>query len=401
MSKLLTEYFYYTRSERNGVLTLIVVISTFLALPKIYGLLFAKHELTDFSIFEKEIAAFRLEKPNDTEGGHESLFFNSGSKKTSLFAFDPNTVSQDELIELGLLPRVAKTLVHYREKGGQFRQKTDLKKIYGLTEMDFDRLEPFIAFKGENKYQNLNAVYPFESQSFKRSSSFRETNTSVQLKPFDPNSATYNELLALGLQEQIVNNLLKYREKGGRFKTKEDLRKIYGFSDIDFFRINQFVQIPENQVVQESKNNARTDISAKLIEKIHILPIDLNRASTEDLLQLHGIGHTFAARITELRTRLGGFTSLEQLKEVFGLPDSTIRAITPYLHLTTSDLRKIYVNKAIPTELKHPYLSKRQADAVVRYRLNHGAFKNFDDLKKIGVFDNASFEKLKSYISFE
>ena len=131
------------------------------------------------------------------------------------------------------------------------------------------------------------------------------------------------------------------------------------------------------------------------------VPVDLNRATMDDLLQLRGIGRTFALRIIEHRERLGGFTSLNQLKEVYGLPDSTLNTITPFLRLVSSPQRKIKINTATIEELTHPYLIRKQAEVIVRYRVNHGAFRNMDDIKKVGVLSENVAEKLKPYIVFD
>ena len=118
-------------------------------------------------------------------------------------------------------------------------------------------------------------------------------------------------------------------------------------------------------------------------------------------MQLRGIGATFAARIIEQREKLGGFASLDQLKEIHGLPDSTFRNITPYLKFSTTIYRKISVNKANFETITHPYLTRKQVDVIVRFRLNHGNYKNIEDLKKTGVLTNEALEKLKPYLIFE
>ena len=187
-------------------------------------------------------------------------------------------------------------------------------------------------------------------------------------------------------------------QKGGYFKTKEDLRKVYGLSDIDYLRINAFVQITENQAIAK---NAVPNVSNNNTSKQEISPIDLNQANIENLLQLRGIGRTFATRIIEHRERLGGFSSLNQLKEVYGLPDSTLHSIIPSLRLTASPYRKILVNKSTIEELIHPYLSRKQAEVIVRYRVNHGSFKNMEDLKKTGILTDIMVEKLQAYINFD
>ena len=392
MRKFLTSYFYYSQGERNGIIVLAVLSLSFLMLPNIYIYMNKKtNSIADFAAFEREIAAFAGQTASDTEG---EVYVNR-SDEPVLFSFNPNNVTKEALIQLGLSPKVALTLVHFREKGGRFFKKEDFKKIYGIKESDYERLESYIELgdKGIYSYSAFDNTY--------RDNGSKNEPRHIELKPFDPNIATENELLGLGLEERTVKVLLKYREKGGYFRTKEDLKKIYNLSDIDYLRISSFFQIIDSQTITQgyapnlqNKENVKRTLTQEQV------PLDFNKASEDDLLQLRGIGRTFALRIIEHRERLGGFTSLNQLKEVYGLPDSTIFSIMPYLRLTTSPQRKIKINTATIEELKHPYLSRKQAEVIIRYRVNHGAFKSIEDLKKAGVISDIIAEKLKPYMEF-
>ncbi|MBL7815321.1 MAG: helix-hairpin-helix domain-containing protein [Saprospiraceae bacterium] len=392
MRKFLTSYFYYSRGERNGVVVLVALSLGFLMIPKIYSIMDKRNSKTDnFSAFEQEIAALVSEKASDTEGGTFAIH----NDESTLFPFNPNSTTKEDLIRLGLSPKVATTLVHFREKGGRFFKKEDLKKIYGLKEADYDRLEEYIT---------LNSDAPF-AKSFDKTpqyEAFKKPVIPIVLRPFDPNTATETELLGLGLDEKTVKILLKYREKGGFFQTKEDLKKVYGLSDIDFLRIQPYIQIAENHTIASRRYiEPQNQPAMKVAENVTVKSVDINRANVDELLQLRGIGRTFAARIIEYRERLGGFASLNQLKEVYGLPDSTIHAITPFLRFTSPPHRKIQINKAAIEELLHPYLTRKQAEAIVRFRVNHGGFKGAEDLKKVGVLSDNMIEKLKPYFIFD
>ncbi len=397
MRKFLTTYFYYSRSERNGVVILAALSLGFLMLPKLFNLMNKQQsdKQETFSDFEQEITAFIGKSTSDNEGTASSFENN----EPTLFAFNPNNATKEDLMRLGFSPKVATTFVHFREKGGRFFKKEDLKKIYGVKAADYARLEDYIALENTGSYP---------SKSYNNTSAFGQYNNAknapqnVVLKPFDPNSASENDLLALGLDEKTVKILLKFREKGGRFRTKEDLKKVYGFSDIDFLRLNAYVQIAENQpIAKEGVNATQTKDFTKETKSVEIKPIDLNQANIDELLQLRGIGRIFATRIIEHRERLGGFSSLNQLKEVYGLPDSTLRNISPFLRLTTTANRKILINKSTIEALAHPYLTRKQAESIIRYRVNHGALKSMDDLMKTGVLTEIAAEKLKPYLIFD
>lgn len=396
MRNFLTSYFYYSRGERNGVMVLAVLSLSLLLLPKIYSLMIKRtNSIADFSAFEFEIATFVGQKAADTEGGG----FSNQNEEPVLFPFNPNNATKEDLIRLGLSPRVATTFVHFREKGGRFFKKEDFKKIYGVKESDYERLVDYISLENEGAFSSKSYAHTPQYNQYNAS---KETQRTIELKPFDPNTATETELLSLGLDNRTVKVLLKYREKSGRFRTKDDLKKIYNLSDIDFLRISSFVQIAENQTITKGYLESRPNNDAlKKGGNTAEVPVDLNRATVEELVQLRGIGRTFALRIIEHRERLGGFTSLNQLKEVYGLPDSTLHSITPFLRLISSPHRKIKINTATIEDLAHPYLIRKQAEVIIRYRVNHGAFRNMEDVKKVGVLSDNVAEKLKPYILFD
>jgi len=65
-------------------------------------------------------------------------------RKVESFRFDPNRVTQEELVRLGLSEKQADAILNYREKGGKFRSKADFQKMYTVSDSLYERLEPFI-----------------------------------------------------------------------------------------------------------------------------------------------------------------------------------------------------------------------------------------------------------------
>ena len=59
--------------------------------------------------------------------------------------------------------------------------------------------------------------------------------------------------------------------------------------------------------------------------------ININTADEKELMLLDGIGETYAKRIIELRTQLGKFTSIEQLKNVKGIGDKRFEKLKDYV----------------------------------------------------------------------
>ena len=97
--------------------------------------------------------------------------------------------------------------------------------------------------------------------------------------------------------------------------------------------------------------------------------------------------------------KLGGFYSVEQIGETYGLPDSTFQKIKGRLQVG-GEIKKMDVNTATKDELKvHPYIRWNLANAIVEYRNQHGVFKSLDELKNIVLIDDVTFNKISHYLS--
>lgn len=60
-------------------------------------------------------------------------------------------------------------------------------------------------------------------------------------------------------------------------------------------------------------------------------PLNLNTCTAEELMTISGIGEVKASAIIEYREYLGGYTSVEQIKNIKGIGDKVYEKISPYL----------------------------------------------------------------------
>lgn len=367
----LKDFFHYTRSERNGALILLFLCMALIVLPRLY-FLFGASEAIDFE--EEMQLAEQLSQPAEEAG--------EADVAAQLFEFDPNTATQEELQQLGLRDRTAKSIVNYRSKGGQFRKKEDLKKIYTLAEEDYLRLEPYIRIASKNNYSDF--AYDKKDQK------------TYTLFPFDPNTATEEELLSLGLPKGVVKVMLRFRERGGKYRRKEDLKKIYILDEADYLRVEPYIHIAADAGAIPVVS---LDIPQPYDNQKNIT-IDINNSDAEAWQQLRGIGPAFSGKITRFREALGGFVSVEQVAETRGLPDSTFQKIR--LQLRPSPVfRLIDINAATAEDLsKHPYTDRRTAEVIVSYRRQHGPFRSVEDLSKVYALPEGWIEKMKPYLEF-
>ncbi len=131
--------------------------------------------------------------------------------------------------------------------------------------------------------------------------------------------------------------------------------------------------------------------------------VDLNEADSVALERLPGIGERLSARIIKYRDRLGGFHEIQQLKEVYGLRDSTFELLVARVMVAgRSSLKKIPINQCSYADLrKHPYMTHAFATSLLAYRDMHGAFKNEADLYKLATATKEMVDKMVPYFSFD
>lgn len=199
---------------------------------------------------------------------------------------------------------------------------------------------------------------------------------------------------SLGLSQSLAARLLRYREKGGAFRKKEDLLKIYGFDSAWFRLAREWIDIPQPERSKPSSQKKRIQARTE--------PIDINMADSIQLLSVYGIGPALSKRIRAYRERLGGFIVMEQLQEVYGLDSVVIRKLVEKFFVDRNfQPRKINLNTVTQETFRHPYLKWKEANAILAYRLQHEKFQSIDQLKEIEILSSSWLEKIRPYLTVE
>ena len=247
-------------------------------------------------------------------------------------------------------------------------------------------------------------TYPYQYDKTK-SSDNENMIVKRELFYFDPNTISSSDWKRLGLRDKTIKTIENYLSKGGHFYKPEDLQKIYGLHDDEYERLRPYIKI-------ESNTSRTNDDFASTKSKDEIQPaktyvprysiININTADTTAFISLPGIGSKLAARIVTFREKLGGFYSVEQIGETYGLPDSTFQKIKQYLKLDNPLLKKININTATIDELKaHPYIKFSLANPIVAYRNEHGAFSKIEDIKKVMAVTDEIYKKIAPYLTID
>lgn len=211
----------------------------------------------------------------------------------------------------------------------------------------------------------------------------------------NPNTATLDDFLRIGLNAKQAQSCINYRQKGGRFKQKQDMKKIFTITDTDYARIEPYITIP----VEKPQRHSSENHPKKEILKTTPTTVNINTCDTTELKQLPKIGSFRARKIVEQRDRLGGFHTIEQLRTIYSMDDDIINEIKPYIIIDTADIQKININTATFKEINsHPLISYEQTKKILQYKKIMNTISTPEELLSNNILDKDEFEKIKFYI---
>lgn len=222
------------------------------------------------------------------------------------------------------------------------------------------------------------------------------------LAPFNPNTADSATLRRLGLPGWMARNVVRYREKGGKFRRAEDFKKIYGLTQEQYETLLPYLYIAPEDTIRETVQiylpPAKADSAALPFKYPEGTVVDLNRADTTELKKIPGIGSVIARMIAGYRQRLGGFYRIEQLAEI----NLDYEKLRPWFSIRADSIRRINLNRAGIERLRsHPYIDFYQAKAIVEYRRKHGVLKSLKVFALYEEFTPDDLERISHYACFE
>jgi len=301
----IVKYFTLNRRERNGMLLLISLIFV-LAITK-YIVVYHYNPTTEkVVVVELDEVAAKLAMQNMLSPEKKSFATKTDSIKTSvLFYFDPNTIAEEQAVQLGFSERSAHTFMNDRNKGAKFYKADDLKKLYGMTDRLFERLKPFVLIENNHDKNNSSFSTPLE----------------------------------------MTNHSSKQKQQ----------------------------------------------------EKISF---EINSADSLQWMKLKGIGPGYTRRILKYKSLLGGFTNVEQIKEVYNFPDSLYNSIKNNLTVNPTLIQKLKVNSVdFKTMVHHPYIKYEGTKCI--FALKRGKKIKAEDLNNSSCFSREQLQKVLPYLDFE
>lgn len=307
------DYFSFTKKERKGIVSIVVIILILIVLPFFFPY-FIKEEKVDHSQFANEIAQLRsdsIDKKSFSKNGNQ--YYNDYTpsdkknypvKNAELFFFDPNTSSVDEWIRLGVREKTAATIQKYISKGGKFYKPEDIKKIWGLSTKDAERLIPYVSIKSAKK------EYPhYEQKEYPEKSNYATRNA---IQKVDINLADTTQYISLpGIGSKLSKRIIAFREKLGGFYSIDQVAETYLLPDSTFQKIKPYLVL-----------------NSKATKKINI-----NSASVDEMKSHPYIRYYIANAIFQYRRQHGNFNTVEEVKKIMLITDEIYDKTAPYLVL--------------------------------------------------------------------
>ncbi len=216
---------------------------------------------------------------------------------------------------------------------------------------------------------------------------------------FNPNFITDYKGYRLGMSVAEIDRLLDFRKQGKFVNSVEEFQQVTKVSDSLLGKISPWFKFPD---WVNRKKSFQGFYSDKKFEKKPIVKTDINEATKEQLVAVYGIGEALSERILKQKDALGGFVSMDQMKDVWGLSDEVVGKLRErFLVARIPSVKKINVNEASVKELAaFPYFRYKLAKSIVTYRSMNGKITNSEDLVNIPDFTVENVKIISLYLEY-
>ena len=351
------------KQQRTGIVVLIVMVLA------ITGVVFITDRKAHNTINEQVV---------------EPLCDSTSVTTSTLFVFDPNTVSYEQLRELGLDKHIAVSFLKYRARGKVFEIAEDVALCYGITDSIFSALRPYIVigeeFRAKPKsYKTVDTLAEFRKKQWEAKRAKREQ---FPFEPFRIDTVTIAYLQTIGFTYRQAEGIIEYRDSGA-----EGIRNIAELSDCW----------------------AVTEQMADSLSRYVIFPepkpyggkVEINSADSATLVKLRGIGPKTASAIVTYRKLLGGYVSIEQISELKCVTSENFARFSKEICCDSCVFSKIDINFAPASEMElHPYMTRKAINRIIQLRKSKGGWKSFEEIVNDNIFTKEQAVSLEPYLHF-
>ena len=289
----LRKWFSFSKGERVAIITILALI-----LLLILACLFrpSRKSLSDESLHNLDSllalrqAAIELQQQQQAEKPQEVAELHP-------FPFNPNTLTEEEWLQMGLTDHQVRGVMNYRAKGGKFYSKSDVAKLYTISEEEFAQLEPFIVLpevsRGKNTKTSAKSGVSTGSTTANGSTTAPVEKKAIPIVDLNTvDSTTLVELPQIGPYTAV--RIIEFREKLGGFVDKEQLRDVKGMDDARFAAIQPYINVGV----------------------VEIRKVDVNCADFKTLVHHPYLSYEQVKRIVNQREKRGMNKNWAQLEEL-------------------------------------------------------------------------------------
>jgi len=298
MGNLFKDYLDFNKTEKRGILSLIIIILFILSSPYVYKYIFLSKSEIDFSAFQQQIEILEVSVENANENNtykkyKEFDYYDVDKSFAEInlrpFPFDPNTTEIEDFQKMGFTEKQIKTIENYRSKGGKFYKKEDFAKMYCISEEEYKILEPFISIK-QKEYSNTDAY---------------NDDFTIEI-----NLTTAEELTRIkGIGKSYSKRIIKYRDILGGYVKKSQLMEVYGMDSVRYNNMIPYIEI----------------------NPFTVKKINVNTAEFKTLTAHPYISSNIALSIINYREMHGKYKRLEEIKSSVLIDNMVYNKISPYL----------------------------------------------------------------------
>jgi competence ComEA-like helix-hairpin-helix protein len=378
------KYFTFSRSERIGISTLLIIIAVVLIFPHIYGH-FIQTSKPDFQAYDNQLEQF-LAIQDSTEKAQIKTI----GSKYRFTTFDPNHLPDVFWQNMGFSEKQAAVFRKYLIRNGFFCAKEDLKQVFIVDSLLYEQMLPYIQISDT-----------FQTFLIQKKVPKQDANEFLKISPLlwkIKRDGKYNLYFSRFTDNDIKNSLLA-----------ELSRLNLSFIQVDTLTQTECCAQIEKQEWQKTGGKDDKRYEKKTFEpqpkygkkSVKPISIELNSATIEELMQLKGIGEKLSERILKHREKLGGFYRIEQLGEVYGISPELVENLSPQILVNTASVKKISVSSSdFKTLVSHPYIDKTIANRILNCR-KQGNATSADKLRYCLTPSSQDIERILEYLAFD
>jgi len=227
-------------------------------------------------------------------------------------------------------------------------------------------------------------------------------NFKPTIYPFNPNFITDFKGYKLGMSTAEIDRLLAFRKTNQYVNSAEEFQALTKVSDSLLAVISPYFKFPDWVKNKKDYKTFEKFGDKAYAKKEKIVIIDINVASQEELIKVYGIGPGLSERILKQKDILGGFVSMEQMNDVWGLSPEVVEKLNERFKVgAIPNVKKIKINEASAKELQQfPYFRYPLNKEIVTYRSMNNGIKNSDDLVKIKSFPVEKIKIIEKYLDY-